>query len=256
VTAAGSFAGLVAPIIGAYVGTRYGWRTAALLGASIAVPVLVSVIARVRPTEPDQPDQSLRSRIQPAVMLDLLTTPRILYSIFLAATGTFTFQAVTTFFPTFLAEEYGFSTEYAGVLFGVIFLQSALSQPLTSRISDEVGRDMVIAGTMIVTISGFVVVLNVGQEFGAIAAVALLGTGMSWFPVVVSRIMDVLPEGDQGRGFGLARTAYMLLGALGSVVTGAVADTQGWLWAYGVVAGLLTVSVCLVAVNRVAGSRL
>lgn len=255
-TAAGSFGGLVAPIIGAYVGTRYGWRTAALLGASIAVPLLVSVVVRVRPTEPDRPSQPLRSRIDPVVILDLLTTPRIVYSIFLAAAGTFTFQAVTTFFPTFLVEQYSFSTEYAGVLFGVIFLLSTFSQPLTGRLSDEVGRDVVISGTMLVAISGFFMVLNGAQEYGAIVAVALLGTGMSWFPVVVSRIMAVLPEDDQGRGFGLARTAYMLLGALGSVVTGAVADSQGWVMAYGVVAGLLVVSVGLVVLNRASGSRL
>lgn len=256
VTAAGSFGGLVAPIIGAYVSTQYGWRTAALLGATIAVPILVSVVVRVRPTEPDRPSQPLRSRIDPVVILDLLTTPRIVYSIFLAAAGTFTFQAVTTFFPTFLVEQYSVSTEYAGVLFGVIFLLSAFSQPLTGRLSDEVGSDAVIAGTMLVAISGFFMALNGVHEYGAIAAVALLGTGMSWFPVVVSRIMAVLPEEDQGRGFGLARTAYMLLGALGSVVTGAVADSQGWVMAYGVVTGILAVSVGLVVLNRASGSRL
>lgn len=254
-TAAGSFAGLVAPVIGAYVGTRYGWRIAALLGATIAIPVLVSVTFLVRPTEPDRPGQSLRSRIDLVTILDLLGTPSIAYSIFLAAAGTFTFQAVTSFFPTFLVEQQNVSTEYAGLLFGTIFLLSAISQPITGRISDELNHDTVIATTMGIAIVGFLTMLHTARTYGAIAAVVLLGTGMSWFPVVVSRIMDVLPDGERGRGFGVARTTYMLFGALGSAVTGAVADAHGWLLAYGVVAGILALSILLIVFNRISGSE-
>jgi predicted MFS family arabinose efflux permease len=247
---------LVAPVVSVYLGTRYGWRPATLVGAGLAVPVLAGVFLVVRPTEPDRAEQSLRSQLDLSMVVGILGTPSVVYSIFLAAAGTFTFQAVTSFLPTFLVEARELSTATAGVLFGVIFLLSAVAQPITGRISDEVGRDAVTAGTMVIAIVGFLAVLGFLPVVGVVGGVLILGTGLSWFPVVVSRLMDVLPDDDQSRSFGLVRTVYMLFGALGSIVTGTVADTFGWVPAYGVVAGILVVSVVLIATNRVFGSRL
>lgn len=51
--------------------------------------------------------------------------------------------------------------------------------------------------------------------------------------------------------FGFARTMYLFIGALGSVVTGTFADTVGWLGAYGAIAGLLVVSVSVLGVTKV-----
>ena len=249
-TAAGSVAGLVAPVVGAYVGTRYGWRVAGLLGAAFAVPLLALFVLRVRPTEPDRPDQPIRSRLDRRLIADLLTTPAVVYTVLLAGVGTFTFQSVTSFFPTYLEEQQQLSTQYAGLLFGFLFLLSALAQPVTGRLSDRVGRDVVIAGTMLVAATGFGLLLTDAVDVGLLGAVALLGAGLSWFPVVLSRLMDVLPDADRSMGFGLVRTVYMLFGALGSVVTGTVADAVGWTAAYTVVVGLLGACVVAIAANR------
>jgi len=40
--------------------------------------------------------------------------------------------------------------------------------------------------------------------------------------------MDHLGDEERSAGFGLIRTAYMVLGASGSVATGAAADLLGW----------------------------
>ncbi len=251
-TAAGSLAGLVAPVVGAYVGTQYSWRVAALLGAAIALPLLVLFRLRVRPTRPESPNESLRRQVTLSTMVGFLTAPSVVYTIFLAAAGTFAFQAVISFFPTFLVEQRHLTTQSAGLLFGVIFLLSAMAQPLTGRLSDKVGHDIVIAGSMLVAMAGLLLLLYETPWFGVAGAVLLLGIGLSWFPVVLSRFLYVLPDTDRSKGFGLVRTVYMLFGALGSLVTGTVAQTQGWMMAYGVVAGLLAFSVLLIVVNQLA----
>jgi YNFM family putative membrane transporter len=249
-TAAGSFAGLIAPVFGAYIGARYGWRSAVLFGAAIALPLVFLFSFRVEPTEPDRPDQPLRNQLDRSMLVGYLTNPSIIYTIVLAGVGTFTFQAVTSFFPTFLVEQQHLSTEQAGLAFGVVFLLSAMMQPITGRLSDWVGRDIVIAGSMVFVISGIVMIFNPLPGVGLPGAIGLFGMGLSWFPVVLSRFMDVLPDANRSTGFGLVRTVYMLFGALGSVVTGAVADSMGWEMAYSVVAGLIAVSLLLIVVNR------
>jgi hypothetical protein len=77
---------------------------------------------------------------------------------------------------------------------------------------------------------------------------------MSATPVVQSRMMDRLSEADQGAGFGLFRTVYLLVGASGTAVVGTAADLAGWGTAFGllaaVYAGLL---LSLVGVRLVDG---
>jgi len=55
-------------------------------------------------------------------------------------------------------------------------------------------------------------------------------------------------RGDRVSGFGTVRTVYMLLGSLGGVVTGTLADSFDWGVSYGVVAGLLGVTVVVAGV--------
>jgi len=61
---------------------------------------------------------------------------------------------------------------------------------------------------------------------------------MSATPVVQSRMMDGLSETDQGTGFGLFRTVYLLVGASGTAVVGTAADFAGWNAAFGLLAAV------------------
>lgn len=67
----------------------------------------------------------------------------------------------------------------------------------------------------------------------------MLGLGLSWAAVIQVRFMDHLSTHERRMGFSIVRTVYMFVGALGSVVTGAVAGVYGWPAAYGLVACLL-----------------
>ncbi|WP_436346493.1 MFS transporter [Natronorubrum sp. FCH18a] len=245
----GPAAGLIAPPIAAWIGVRYGWRPAVAIGAAMAVPVFVLFAWRVRPTEPRRPDQPMAERLQLEAVLELLSRPRIVFPICLAVGGAFVWQATASFLPTFLVEHRGQSTELAGVVFGGYFVVQAVTQVGVGAVSDRYGRDFATAGCMVLAVVGFALLIAVPGTVAIVTAVILVGTGLGWGAALLPRFMDVLSEAERGAGFGLIRTVYGFIGALGSVATGLLADLFGWGVAFGVLAGLLALVFAALVVN-------
>ncbi|MES3162481.1 MAG: MFS transporter [Halorubrum sp.] len=238
--AGGPLAGLLAPPAAALVGAQYGWRVGILLGAIVAVPVFALFAWRIRPTEPTRPDQSMGERFAVGPLLELLSRPEIRYTTALATLGAFTWQATASFLPTFLAVGGGLSTALAAGLFSLYFVVHGVTQPLTGSLSDRVGRDAAVTLTMAAGVAGYGL-LVAGSRDGVgfptiLAGVLLVGVAMSWGAPLQSRFMDHLSTAERGAGFGLVRTVYMVFGASGSVVVGAVSDLAGWTVAFGLLA--------------------
>lgn len=253
-TAGGAFSGLIAPVVAASVAVQYGWR-AALALIVVATFVVVAVFAwRVRP-DGDQSDRAY-DWPTPARVRSLLFQPSILYSAGVATVAVFTFQSVTSFLPTFFIEFHGFSTQTAGIAYGGVFLLAALAQPVAGRLSDIVGRDSILSINTLAAALGLGLLLFASPRIGAVLAVASLGIGLSWAGVMQVRIIDHLPEDDQNVGFGVVRTSYMFLGALGSMITGSIAEFLGWRAAFGVIIVLLLLAATSLLGNRLLGTRL
>lgn len=100
-------------------------------------------------------------------------------------------------------------------------------------------------------VGGYGCFLLVDGVAGILAGTVAIGLGMSWNGVLTSRFMDAFPAADRSAGFGLVRAMFILLGSLGSVVTGILADEFGWPTAYGLVMGLLCVAMVALAVAAV-----
>lgn len=243
-------AGLLAPVAAAYVGARVGWRPAVALGAAVAVPVFAAFAWRVRPIEPERPDQPLTERFQLDPIRELLGRRPIKFTVAMAVLGAFVWQATASFLPTFLVEHRGYSQTFAGVVFSAYFVVHGVTQPVLGRLSDRYGRDSVIALCMTLGIVGYLLFVAGTGLLAVAVAVSLVGTGMSWSAAVLPRFMDHLSDAERGVGFGLVRTTYMVLGSLGSVVTGAVADLWGWAAAFGLLAALLAVVLVVLLANR------
>ena len=252
--AGGPIAGLAAPPVAALVGSRYGWRAGVLLGVAVAVPVFALFAWRVRPTEPIRPDQPLRERFALAPLVELLSRPSILYTTALATMGAFTWQATASFLPTFLEVGGGLSTALSALLFSLYFLVHGSTQPVTGSLSDRFGRDATAMGTMSAGIVGYgLLVATARFDLGlgpTVAAVGFVGVAMSWGAPVQSRFMDLLSDEERGAGFGLVRTAYMVIGASGSVVVGTISDVAGWEAAFGLLAGVMALGLAALLANR------
>ncbi|MFC4540931.1 MFS transporter [Halosolutus amylolyticus] len=245
----GPAAGLIAPPIAAWIGVRYGWQPAVAIGAAIAVPVAVLFAWRIRPTEPRRPDQPMRDRFELGPVVALLSRPEIAFPVVLATLGAFVWQATSSFLPTFLVADRGQSPELASVVFAAYFVVQAITQVGVGAASDRYGRDVTTAGCMILAAAGFVLLVAVPGPIALGAAVLLIGTGLGWGAALLPRFMDVLSDAERGAGFGLVRSVYGFVGALGSVVTGTLADLFGWGVAFAVLAALLALVFCALAVN-------
>jgi predicted MFS family arabinose efflux permease len=249
-TASGAVAGVVFPAVGGVVGVRYGWRIAVGLGAATALGALALTAITVPRLPPENPDRSLHSVVDFDRHRRLLARPSVVYSVALGALVGFTFQAVSSFFPTFLVEYRGLTTGTAGIAFGAVWALSAVAQFGAGRLSDRYSRDIAIALSASISLAGIVTLLAVPSTAGLLAGVVLLGVGISWPGPIQARFFDQLQDTERGYGFGLLRTVYMLLASSGSVVVGVLADQGGWTAGMGSVLVVLSACLVLLGVNR------
>ncbi|WP_418286453.1 MFS transporter [Halorubrum sp. DTA46] len=251
----GPVAGLVTPVVVAWIAVRYGWRIGVTIGAVVAVVVFVGFAWKVRPTPPRTPDRSIGELFEYETIRNVLARPPIAFTVCIAVLSEFVWQSTASFLPTFLIAHHGLSTTAAGIGFGGYFLVHGVVQIAVGRLSDHYGRDRLIAGCMIAGIAGFST-LVVGSGLAAIATgITLVGIGMSWISAVLPRFIDNLSTAEQGVGFGLVRTVYGLLGASGSVSVGIVADAFSWGAAFGLLTVPLSLVLCAFAANYATGLR-
>jgi MFS family permease len=248
-------AGLAAPVAAAALAARYGWRAAMLLGAAVAVPVFVLFVSQVRETPPARPDVEMRSRLQVGPLRELLARPEIRLTTAVAVGGAFSWQATASFLPTFLITYHDLPTGEAGGLFSAYFLVHGVAQPVLGSLSDRFGRDGVAAAAFALGSVGYGALI-LGSGLAVVAAVGLVGVGMSWGAPVQSRFIDHLDESERAAGFGLVRTVYMLVGSLGSVVVGGLAAVAGWAAAFGLLVVVAVLEVGLTAGRPLAAAAL
>jgi MFS family permease len=227
-TAGAPVAGVLIPLAAGSVGVWLGWRWAVALGVLVAVPSAVLFAAVVRPTEPVRPEVSVWSRLRVRPLLELLARPPIALTAGLSVVGAFVWQATASFLPAFLIEYHGVAEPVAGALFSAYFGVQGLTQPMVGTLSDRIGRYPAAAVAVGAGVVGYGL-LVVGPGLWTIAgAIVCAGLAMGWGAALLPKFMDHLSDNERSAGFGLIRTAYMVLGASGSVVTGAVADFLGW----------------------------
>jgi len=227
-TAGAPVAGVLIPLAAGSVGVWLGWRWAVALGVAVAVPSAVLFAAVVRATEPVRPEVSVWRRLRMRPLLELLVRPPIALTAGLSVVGAFVWQATASFLPAFLIEYHGVAEPVAGALFSAYFGVQGLTQPLVGALSDRIGRYPAAAVAVGAGVLGYGL-LVVGPGLWTIgAAIVCAGLAMGWGAALLPKFMDHLGDDERSAGFGLIRTAYMVLGAGGSVVTGAAADLLGW----------------------------
>ena len=231
-------AGLLTPVAAAWIGTTYGWRPAVALGVVVSIPTAVLFALGVRKREPARPNQPIRERLRLGQITELLTRPQIAFTTVLAVCGAFVWQGTASFLPTFLVEGRGYTETAAGVVFSAYFVVQGIGQPGVGTLSDRLGREVVAAGCMAAGVVGFTLFVVGDRLWGVAIAVVCVGIAMSWGAALLPKFMDNLSPEEQGMGFGLVRTTYMILGSAGSVAVGAIADLYSWRLSFLVLAGL------------------
>lgn len=253
-TAGGSIAGLVYPAAAGFLVVAVGWRYTMLVGGGVALIVLVLAVLFTRSPDPVTVETN-SEWLSVGEMVSILRRPGVRFTVLLAVAFGFTWQSLASFFPTFLYEYWHLSETAAGVAFGALYLLSSLAQPGFGRLSDAFDRDVAMFASATIAAVGIAILLFGTSLPLAILGVVVLGIGISWPGVVQARIMDHFGDEERGQGFGFIRAVYMLLGSLGSVVVGTLADVGGWVVAYGGIMGLLALIMLSLASARLRGGR-
>lgn len=235
----GPVAGLIVPIVATSIAALYGWRAAMLLGAGLAIPILVVVRWGIRPTPPTESPNNERTAVSVETVVELLSRRQVAFTVVLAVGGAFAWQATASFLPTFLVEHQNLSPAKAGLFFALYFVVHGLTQPVTGWLSDRFGRNAAAVATMGSGLLGYTTLVLAPSSTFVFVAVLLVGLGMSWAAPVQSRFMDQFTEAERTSSFGLVRTVYMVLGSSGSVVVGMLADGFGWTAAFGLLASVM-----------------
>ncbi|GAB3328476.1 hypothetical protein GCM10027355_33790 [Haloplanus salinarum] len=251
--AGGPAAGLVTPLAITWVAGAHGWRGALGLFAGPAALVGGLFWWRVRSVQPRRPDQPMRERFALGPIVSLLSRPTVAFTAIIAAISDFTWQALASFLPTFFVQYHGYSRTTASTLFALYFVAHGILQVGVGSVADYFGRDIGTALCMVTGIAGLTtLVFGTGIEL-VVAGLLSLGMGMGWSAAVFPRFMDHLSQSEQSSGFGVIRTAYMLVAAWGSVVVGTLADLFGWAVSFGALVALLGVALGLLVGNRALG---
>lgn len=200
---------------------------------------------------PQRPDQPLSERLRFGPLVKLLSQPSIAFTVGIAAVRAFVWQGIASFLPTFLISYRGQSATYAGIVFSAYFVVQAVMKPAVGSLSDRYGRDGVIFGCLAITAIGLWLLIATLGTVTLVVAIALIGTGMGWASAVEPRFMDELSDPERNAGFGLVRTVFLILGSLGSVTVGYLADGSGWDVSFGVLILLMVIVSLVVIVNSV-----
>jgi MFS family permease len=242
-------AGLVAPVVVVWVSIRAGWRPALGLVVLLGVPVFLLFYIYVRPTDPLHPEIPIREQLDPDALVELLSRPSISFTMIIATVGEFTWQGLASFLPTFLVEYHGYSTVLAGTIFSLYFVVQAFGQVGVGRSADYFGYDTTIFVCFVAAIGGIWVLVFTPTVAAVVAGTVLLAIGMSNASAVFPRLLSHMSESEQGTGFGLVRTVYMIVASFGSVAVGVMADLFGWGFSFWVLGGLLLGLAVTLVVN-------
>ncbi|MGY1820892.1 MFS transporter [Geodermatophilus sp. SYSU D00079] len=150
-----------------------------------------------------------------------------------------------------IGREFGVGAAATSWLISVMYLASAIGQPVAGRLADQFGpRRVFLAGSLLVAVAGVVGAL--GPTFGwvvAARAVVGLGTG-ALYPAAVTMVReqaDRLGIQVPARALGLLNTTGLVTLAVGPPLGGVLVDTVGWraVFAINVPLGLLVTALAL-----------
>ena len=157
-------------------------------------------------------------------VLDELRRREMMFVTFILVLFFFFWQAFTSFFPTYLVVEKGFSATTASIVFGMFFAAGAVVKPIAGMAYDRIGMRWALISVLAGPVGGLLL-LPVVDSFELIVIVTLaISTMLGNGAVTQSFVAEQFPPEIQGTGLGAVRTVSAVVGSMGPVVFGVVAD--------------------------------
>ncbi len=178
-------------------------------------------------------------------VVDELRRPTMLFVTFILVLFFFFWQAFTSFFPTYLVVEKGISATMAGIVFGVFFAAGAIVKPIAGMAYDRIGMRWALISVLLGPVCGLLL-LPVVESLELIVIVTLLiSTMLGNGAVTQSFVAEQFPSDIQGTGLGAVRTVSAIVGSMGPVLFGVVADRGFFNEGYVALAVILVIVISL-----------
>lgn len=244
--AAGNVGNSVLPITAGIVTGVLSWRFG--LGITIPLFVLVGVgIWVVVPRRTNPAESAADTLTLPAAWEILAGVGE--RSVFVVTIITilifFVWQGFTGFYPTFLIENKGLPPEVAVLLFGLFFATGIVVEPISGAGRDLLGTRRALGIVITVQILSLSALPFVDNLPLLIVVTVLLSSVLGTTAITLAHLATELPSSVQGSALGLIRTVYMVLGALGPIVVGVMADTGFFGEAFLLLAGIAGLALVL-----------
>jgi predicted MFS family arabinose efflux permease len=243
--AAGNVGAAALPYTATVIATRWGWRLAVVWLSPLLLLVAAGlwwVGPSTRPN-PEGPRLSVRKTVRQT--LGALTGRSVLLASAVFFPFVFTYQALLSFLPTYLVEVKQLDQGFAALLFGLVFVVGAVSQPLAGHAADQYGEVRSVLVLIVLATVSLAALPPLDGRVVLAVLVPLLGVRVAIGPLVSAFIVRRLPSSVQGTGWGFLRTLFFGLGATGSTVIGLFADAGLFDAGFLLLAGLTGVTALL-----------
>lgn len=247
--AAGDTGQTVLPPVAGALAAALAWQ----VGLGFVIPALVAIAVALWVTLPAAADDTPEdngandgfSLVSARSVLARLRHPTLLFMTVILFLYIGILQTFSAFYPTYLIQEKGLSSAAASTLFGLFFAIGIVAKPAAGMAYDRVG----IRRSLPVVLAGAIVgfsLLPVVESLGALVAVTVLvSTMLGSGAITQSYLSDTIPEEIQGTGLGAVRSTASMMGAMGPVLFGAVAERGYFDEGYAVLAALVAVVTLL-----------
>lgn len=243
--AAGSIGAATLPFTAGLITQAFNWRYP--FGVAV-LPFLVAIVGvwRLIPNVRTGPEQEVFDSARGTItrVYEAITERTILLSSGAILVMVFSFQGFTAFLPAYFIAQKNLPQETAVALYSLFFLTGAVVQPVAGQIADKYGPRKVMVSLCGIHAATLLTLPFVYGLFPLAMVVVVLGTRTGIGPVNNGYIVDELPDAVTGASYGLLRTAFMVMGAIGPVFVGYFAD-RGWFdqafMALAILAGIATV---------------
>ena len=209
----------------AYTTGDWRWPVAELGVLGLVVAALFLWLADEHGVEPTGSGSCEAKRLEP-----MFPTPALwlmfLCAAFVFLLRDFTGSSMSTVGSLFLQKARGFNVEQTGLTISVLFVASAISNPLFGHFSDRARLRW--AATLILISAGFVVAFPHVPPAWVVPTLLVYGFFfLASYPIVEAALMEAVPDSVRGRVFGLFITIGGLLGNLSHYIVGKWVESFG-----------------------------
>ncbi len=245
--AVGDLGNAVMPPTAGFIAVAIGWR----FGLGFAIPLFAIAAVALWLTLPSKSNlesgsKSLKESLDFESVLPTVRQPAVATATLLLVLWEVLLQAFMGFFPTYLVEVKGVSTQLAAGLFGLYFALGVLIKPISGRMYDRIGVRAPLLVILSMTVVGFVALPFLETLWLLVIVTALVSGLLGFETVVISDLTRRLPNETRGINLGVLRTVYIILGALSPVIFGAIADRGYFSEAFFLYAALAVVGIVFV----------